>query len=99
MEERGTVRGDVVVAEEYHLHGTIKGNVLVQKNGRLHLDGVVDGNVVIESGGMVYLHGTVNGDVTNRGMLNVAGMVNGVLNDLGGTTHIEPGAVINERRG
>ena len=62
-EERGHIKGDVVVYETFTLWGSIAGNVKVVEGGKFYLRGAVYGDLKVEPGGRVHIFGNVTGDL------------------------------------
>lgn len=63
-EERGQIKGDVVVYETFTLWGTIVGDVKVVEGGKFYLRGAVYGDLMVEAGGRVHIFGNLTGDLT-----------------------------------
>jgi cytoskeletal protein CcmA (bactofilin family) len=91
----GTLPGGYRVAEDLHLDGMIQGSATVATGAFLQLDGVVGGDLQIEPGGASRINGTVGGDITNRGEVEIYGVVSGQLRDVdGGTSFIDANAIV-----
>jgi cytoskeletal protein CcmA (bactofilin family) len=94
-EETGTIDGDVQLASDLRLTGTIAGTAVVGPGAYLILEGTIDDDLILDLGSQVDLNGTVLGDVYNRGgNLHIAGTVLGSVYRESGYTAIGPGAEI-----
>src|SRR4051794_25360640 len=94
-EETGMIDGDVQLASDLRLTGTIAGTTEVGPGAYLILDGTIDDDLILDLGSQVDLNGTVVGDVYNRGgNLHIAGTVLGSVYREAGYTAIGPGAAI-----
>ena len=89
-EERGQIRGDVVVYEEFTLWGSIGGNVTVIKGGKFYVRGIIHGDLVLENGGRVHVLGNVNGNVIVHpgAKLVHSGNIGGDVTNLGGRFYV-----------
>jgi cytoskeletal protein CcmA (bactofilin family) len=96
-EERGHIKGDVVVYETFTLWGSIAGNVKVVEGGKFYLRGTVFGNLKVEPGGRVHIFGNVTGNLTlmEKTKLIHSGIINGDAINKGGRLFIEKVARIN----
>ncbi|HEX7998576.1 MAG TPA: polymer-forming cytoskeletal protein [Pyrinomonadaceae bacterium] len=93
--EKGEVRGNLEIKDEFTLLGTAKGNINVRDGGVLELNGTCEGDLILEEGSTVRLNGTVNGDVYNRGgKLKVYGIIKGRLHKEAGETFVDDKAEI-----
>jgi cytoskeletal protein CcmA (bactofilin family) len=63
-EERGQIKGDVVVYETFTLWGSIAGNVKVVDGGKFYVRGAIYGDLQVEPGGRVHIFGNISGDLT-----------------------------------
>lgn len=89
------IMADTVLDEDTLLEGMIVGSTTVSENRKLRLYGDIIGNLSVRKGSDVLLYGTVNGNIKNEGgHLEILGIVNGKIDTLGGTTHIDPNAII-----
>jgi predicted acyltransferase (DUF342 family) len=90
-EERGTITGDVVVAEDYTLWGTIVGNVRVIDGGKMYVRGSIYGKLNVETGGRVHVYGNVARDlVVHKGAKVIhSGVLGGVAVNRGGRLLID----------
>lgn len=95
-EERGQIRGDVVVYEPFTLWGSITGNTTVIAGGRFYLRGTVYGHLEVEEGGRVHVLGNVVGRLTvhPRAKAVVSGQIGGDARNRGGRLYINPGGQI-----
>ena len=96
-EERGHIKGDVVVYETFTLWGSIAGNVKVVEGGKLYLRGAIYGNLKVEPGGRVHIFGNVTGNLTVLEKTKVihSGNIAGDATNRGGRLFIEKTARIN----
>jgi cytoskeletal protein CcmA (bactofilin family) len=96
-EERGHIKGDVVVYETFTLWGSIAGNVKVVEGGKFYLRGTVFGNIKVEPGGRMHIFGNVAGNLTVLEKTKVihSGVINGDTTNKGGRLFIEKIAKIN----
>ncbi len=93
--ENKKIEGDIKIAEELTVNGTITGSAVVSSGGKLILNGIVKQDVILERGSYVELYGEVEGDVHNHGgELKLYGKVNGSLYKDAGVIVIHPTAVI-----
>ena len=90
-EERGHIKGDVVVYETFTLWGSIAGNVKVVEGGKFYLRGSVFGNLDVEPGGRVHIFGNITGDliVGEKTKVIHSGIINGDATNRGGRLFIE----------
>ncbi|EIK94015.1 hypothetical protein PMM47T1_24014 [Pseudomonas sp. M47T1] len=95
--ENGKIVGDIQIAEDFQLNGTVTGSVTVSPNAHFQLQGMVLKNLVIEAGGSAEINGTVQGYVTNSGSLVVRGVIKGLLSTLSGTTETTASARISSQ--
>jgi len=98
-EERGTMKGDVAIAESIDLWGTIVGNVSVVKGGKLYVRGNVYGNLTVEDGGRVHIYGNVSGDliVLEGAKVIHSGVLGGDAINRGGRLYIDAAAQVMGR--
>jgi cytoskeletal protein CcmA (bactofilin family) len=96
--ENRELAGDMVIAEDLIVTGSISGDARVESGGRLLLRGTIRGDLTIEAGGFVDLRGMVLWDVHNvGGELRVLGTIGGRMDDRSGNTAVDPGARILNR--
>ncbi len=94
----GTHEGDLEVSEAITVTGIVAGNVIVLEGGSLILSGMAR-CVTVKPGGEAVLNGMVIEDVVNEGgALDVFGMIQGTLSQRAGTTNVDGGAVIRNKR-
>jgi cytoskeletal protein CcmA (bactofilin family) len=93
-EERGQLKSDIVVYEEYTLWGSVAGNVKVIKGGKFYLRGVIYGNLSVEPGGRVHVFGNVSGHLTlaKHTKVIVSGTIGGDTINRGGRLYIDTAA-------
>jgi cytoskeletal protein CcmA (bactofilin family) len=97
-EEAGKVDGDLTLGEDLVLKGMVTGDVYVPRGQRLELFGMVCGDLKLDPGASAVVHGMVLGSVTNGGDLEIWGVVNGTVDDVGGRSTRHPGSVIHPQR-
>jgi cytoskeletal protein CcmA (bactofilin family) len=95
-EERGQIRGDVVVYEPFTLWGSITGHAQVIEGGKFYLRGTVYGDLEVEAGGRVHVFGNVIGNLTVQALAKViiSGQVGGQAVNRGGRLYINPGGQV-----
>ena len=95
-EERGQIKGDVVVYEPFTLWGSVAGDVKVIKGGKMYLRGAIYGNLTVEPGGRVHILGNISGDVTILPKSKVihSGIIGGDAINEGGRLYIDATARI-----
>jgi alanine racemase len=59
--------GPLLITSSSEVHGSIRGDAIVQKNCTLHVRGNLLGSLMIEAGANVIVEGSVDGKITNRG--------------------------------
>jgi cytoskeletal protein CcmA (bactofilin family) len=96
-EERGTIAGDLVVAEELTLWGSVGGNVSVIEGGKFYMRGACYGDITVEWGGRLHIFGRVIGTLTVRRGAKVihSGVLGGDAINKGGRLYIDSTATIN----
>jgi cytoskeletal protein CcmA (bactofilin family) len=96
-EERGTIAGDLTVAEAMTLWGTVGGNVTVAEGGKLYMRGAIYGDITIAYGGRCHIFGRVAGSlIVKRGAKVIhSGVIGGDATNQGGRLFIENTSVIN----
>jgi cytoskeletal protein CcmA (bactofilin family) len=95
-EERGQIRGDVVVYEPFTLWGSITGDAKVIEGGKLYVRGTVYGRLDVQAGGRVHVFGIVVGDLTVHRSAKVilSGQIGGDAVNRGGRFYINPGGKV-----
>lgn len=74
----------------------VEGDATVATGGHLLLRGMVTGNLVVNNGARADVYGTVSGNVFNAGVIDVRGVVIGVLTSTDdATTSIAQGATVS----
>lgn len=93
-EERGQLKSDIVVYEEYTLWGSVAGNVKVIDGGKFYLRGAIYGNLSVEPGGRVHVFGNVSGDLTltKKTKVIISGTVGGDVTNRGGRLYLDSAA-------
>ena len=97
LEERGTIDGDLEIADDTRLYGSVSGDVAVKSGKTLIVHGAIGGALILERGSIAHVYGTVQGDVVNRGAeLRVwrSGTLRGTLRHRSSETKIEAGAQV-----
>ena len=96
-EERGQLKGNIVVKEPYTLLGVLAGNVTVAQHGKFYHRGSIYGNLTVEPGGRAHIFGNIMGSVTLKEdtKVIVSGSVGGDVINLGGRLFIELAAKID----
>jgi hypothetical protein len=95
LEEHRKIDGDATITQDTRLYGLITGSVTVEAGAKLVVHGMVGGDLIVSDGSLVQVYGTVFGDIINRGDLKVIGKVRGQIRREGGSTRIDPNAVID----
>jgi predicted acyltransferase (DUF342 family) len=95
-EERGKLKGNLVIKELYTLWGMIVGNVKVIEGGKLYLRGSIYGNLTVEEGGRAHIFGNLQGKLTVHGDAKVihSGVIGGDILNRGGRLYIERVATV-----
>jgi cytoskeletal protein CcmA (bactofilin family) len=90
-EERGHLRGDVVIDEAYTLWGTIAGDVTAVQGSKFYLRGMIYGSLTVLHGGRVHVYGNVTGDLTVKDGAKVihSGVLGGNARNEGGRLYID----------
>lgn len=90
-EERGHLRGDVVIDEPYTLWGSIAGNVTALKGSKFYVRGQIYGTLTVLHGGRVHVYGNVTGDLIVKDGAKVihSGVVGGDALNKGGRLYID----------
>ena len=96
-EERGQIRGDVVVYEKFTLWGSVTGNVKVIDGGKFYLRGAIYGNLEVEPGGRVHIFGNIAGELILQEKTKVihSGVLGGDATNRGGRLFIDKTAQIH----
>lgn len=95
-EERGQLRGDIVIHEPFTLWGSIAGDVCVIQGGKFYVRGAIYGNVTVEYGGRVHIFGNISGKliVHEGAKVILSGVLGGEAHNLGGRLYVEDSATI-----
>ena len=90
-EERGHLRGNVVIDEPYTLWGSIAGDVTAVKGSKFYIRGMIYGNLTVLHGGRVHVYGQVTGDLTVKDGAKVihSGVVGGDCINEGGRLYVD----------
>ena len=96
-EERGHVKGNVVIDEPYTLWGSIAGNVTAVKGSKFYMRGAIYGDLTVLHGGRVHVYGNITGDLNVKDGAKVihSGVLGGNATNMGGRLYIENTAQIN----
>lgn len=81
--ESGTIEGNISIADDLNLLGTVKGSITVAFGGKLYLRGTCTNNLIVQPGGIAFIFGTVGNDVHNAGTVELEGTVNGNVLSIG----------------
>src|SRR3954469_18970248 len=90
-EERGHLRGNLVIDEGYPLWGSIAGDVTAVKGSKFYVRGQIYGNLTVLHGGRVHVYGNVTGDLTVKDGAKVihSGVVGGDALNQGGRLYVD----------
>jgi cytoskeletal protein CcmA (bactofilin family) len=90
-EERGQIKGDIVIKEPYTLWGSIGGDVKVAQHGKFYCRGNIYGNLTIEPGGRAHIFGNILGNLIVMEDTKVihSGTISGDVTNLGGRLFVE----------
>src|SRR5205085_11135882 len=90
-EERGNLRGNLVIDEPYTLWGSIAGDVTAVKGSKFYVRGPIYGNLTVLHGGRVHVFGNVTGDLTIKDGAKVihSGVVGGDVLNQGGRLYVD----------
>jgi cytoskeletal protein CcmA (bactofilin family) len=90
-EERGHLRGNLVIDEPYTLWGSIAGDVTAVKGSKLYVRGMIYGSLTVLHGGRVHVYGNITGDLTIKDGAKVihSGVVGGDVTNEGGRLYID----------
>ena len=98
-EERGHLRGNLVIDEPYTLWGSIAGDVTAVKGSKFYVRGPIYGNLTVLHGGRVHVFGNVTGDLVVKDGAKVihSGVVGGNVTNDGGRLLVEATAKVGGR--
>jgi hypothetical protein len=90
-EERGHLRGNVVIDEPYTLWGSIAGDVTAVKGSKFYVRGMIYGSLTVLHGGRVHVYGQVTGDLTVKDGAKVihSGVLGGNAINQGGRLYVD----------
>ena len=90
-EERGHLRGNVVIDEPYTLWGSIAGDVTAVKGSKFYVRGMIYGSLTVLHGGRVHVYGNITGDLTIKDGAKVihSGVVGGDAVNQGGRLYVD----------
>ena len=90
-EERGQLKGDVVIDEPYTLWGSIAGNVTAVKGSKFYARGTIYGDLTVLHGGRVHVYGNVTGNLLVKDGAKVihSGTVGGDAINRGGRLYVD----------
>lgn len=90
-EERGQLKGDMVVSEPYTLWGSIAGEVTAVKGSKFYVRGAIYGNLTVLHKGRVHIYGNITGNLVVKDGAKVihSGTVGGDAINQGGRLYIE----------
>ena len=89
-EERGHLRGNLVVDEPYTLWGSVAGDVTAVKGSKFYVRGPIYGSLTVLHGGRVHVFGNVTGDLVVKDGAKVihSGVVGGNCVNQGGRLYV-----------
>jgi cytoskeletal protein CcmA (bactofilin family) len=89
----GRLSGPLTILEDTSFHGKLEGDLRVAPGVVCLVHGMVAGDLDVGAGSVVELRGMVAGSATNRGRLQVYGVVRGFIDDQGDgqTTMVDRG--------
>ena len=98
-EERGHVKGNIVIDEPYTLWGSIAGNVTAVKGSKFYMRGAIYGDLTVLHGGRVHVYGNITGDLNVKDGAKVihSGVLGGNANNFGGRLYIDAKAKVMGR--
>ena len=98
-EERGHVKGNIVIDEPYTLWGSIAGNVTAVKGSKFYMRGAVYGDLTVLHGGRVHIYGNITGNLFVKDGAKVihSGVLGGDANNFGGRLYIDSKAKVMGR--
>jgi cytoskeletal protein CcmA (bactofilin family) len=90
-EERGHLRGNLVIDEPYTLWGSIAGDVTAVKGSKFYVRGPIYGSLTVLHGGRVHVFGNVTGDLVVKDGAKVihSGVVGGDVVNQGGRLYVD----------
>jgi hypothetical protein len=90
-EERGHLRGNLVIDEPYTLWGSIAGDVTAVKGSKFYVRGPIYGSLTVLHGGRVHVFGNVTGDLVVKDGAKVihSGVVGGNCVNQGGRLYVD----------
>src|SRR5678816_1644933 len=100
-EERGHVKGNIVIDEPYTLWGSIAGNVTAVKGSKFYMRGAIYGDLTVLHGGRVHVYGNITGDLNVKDGAKVihSGVLGGNANNFGGRLYIDAKAKVEGEEG
>jgi cytoskeletal protein CcmA (bactofilin family) len=90
-EERGNIRGNLVVDEPYTLWGSIAGDVTAVKGSKFYVRGMIYGSLTVLHGGRVHVYGNITGNLVVKDGAKVihSGVVGGDAINEGGRLYVD----------
>src|SRR3954463_378915 len=90
-EERGHLRGNLVIDEPYTLWGSIAGDVTAVKGSKFYVRGTIYGDLTVLHGGRVHIYGKITGNllVKDGAKVIVSGLIGGHAANEGGRMRID----------
>ena len=90
-EERGHVKGNVVIDEPYTLWGSIAGNVTAVKGSKFYMRGAIYGDLTVLHKGRVHIFGNITGNLFVKDGAKVIheGVVGGDCINQGGRLYVD----------
>ena len=90
-EERGNLKGDLVIDEPFTLWGSIAGNVTAVKGSKFYARGTIFGNLTVLDRGRVHIFGNITGNLVVKDGAKVihSGVVGGNAINQGGRLYID----------
>ena len=98
-EERGHVKGKMVIDEPFTLWGSIAGNVTAVKGSKFYMRGAIYGDLTVLHGGRVHVYGNITGNLFVKDGAKVihSGVLGGDANNFGGRLYIDSKAKVMGR--
>ena len=95
-EERGNLKGDLVIDEPFTLWGSIAGNVTAVTGSKFYARGTIFGNLTVLHRGRVHIFGNITGNLFVKDGAKVVheGVVGGDILNSGGRLYIYSNAKI-----
>ena len=95
-EERGHLRGNLVIDEPYTLWGSIAGDVTAVKGSKFYMRGAIYGDLTVLHRGRVHIFGNITGNLFVKDGAKVIheGVVGGDILNSGGRLYIYSSAKI-----